>query len=52
MLAVDQPAELFRAERRRRATHAVTASRICVATLAADRLLAEAAERRIPVVVA
>jgi len=51
-LAVDEPAELFRAERRRRSTHAVTASRICVATLAADRLLAEAAERRIPVVVA
>lgn len=50
VLTVDQPAELFRSSRRRRGARTVTATRICVATVAADRLVDEAAQRRIPVV--
>lgn len=48
-LTVDKPAELFRASRRRRGARTVTATRICVATVTADRLIHEAAHRRIPV---
>ncbi|MFM8304387.1 MAG: hypothetical protein ACKOA9_08845 [Actinomycetota bacterium] len=49
-LTVDRPAELFRARRRRRDAQTVTATRICVASVAADLLLDEAARRHIPVV--
>ena len=49
VLAVDRPAELFRATRGRRGSVAVRATQVCVALVDARRLLAAAAERRIPV---
>jgi len=52
VLTLDRPAEVFRAQRGRTGAVTVTTTEICVAALAAPRLLAEAGRRRIPVVVA
>lgn len=48
-VAFDRPAEVFRALRARRGSQSVRTTQVVVAVVAADRLLAGAVERRIPV---
>lgn len=50
MLGFDRPAEVFRAVRARKGSSMTRAMEVCVAAVAADRLLTEAATRRLPVI--
>jgi hypothetical protein len=52
VLTLDRPAEVFRALRGRKGSETVSTTVLCVAVVAAPRMLAEAGRRRIPVVVA